>query len=96
MSKLNQESKVENITLSGVVEGANVRITYSRENGDLTKINANVEKQTVSGMLQHVLYVDWQPISRHVTIAASNCSLDDVPLGLVEKVIAEMQLVHNS
>jgi len=90
---LKEESKVENITLTGVIDGANVRLSFSRDNKNpVRQITVNADKTVENGTPVN-LFVDWQPANRSLTIAAYNCGLDDVPMDLIGKLLAEVRTV---
>ena len=95
MSTLNQESKVENITLTGVIDGADVRLTYSRENdSQIRQIDVHASKPDVNAGGQMNVFINWQPVSRSVNINMLNCRLDNALVALVESLLAEMQAVN--
>ena len=89
MSTLNQETRVENITLSGVIDKVSVRLSFSRENENVRQITVNANSE--NGM--PVAYLDWQPANQNLTMAAYNCGLNDVPMDLIEQLLAEMKAV---
>ena len=89
MNTLNQETRVENITMAGVIDGVNVKLSFSRENEKVRQITVNASNE--NGM--PVAYLDWQPANQNLTMAAYNCGLDDVPMELIELLLMEMQAV---
>ena len=95
MSTLNQESKVENIALSGTVDGATVRMSFSREDGKpIRQITAQAVKTLKDGGQMNV-YIDYQLANAGVNINVHNCGLEGVPLGLIEGLLTEMVTVNN-
>ena len=95
MNTLNHESKVENIALSGTIDGAAVRMNYSRENGKpIRQITVQATKQ-VDGGGQMNVYIDYQLANAGVNINVHNCGLEGVPLGLIEGLLTEMVTVNN-
>jgi len=95
MSSLSMESKVENITLAGEIEGAMARLTYSRENDNPVKqITVHAVKQT-DGDGQMNVYIDYQAANKSVNINVHNCGLDNVPFELIKRLLSEMQEVDN-
>ena len=94
MNTLNQESKVESIALSGVIDGANVKLNYSRENGQkIRQITVHATKQAENGQLN--VYIDYQAANNAVNINVHNCGLENVPVELIEGLLLEMQTVDN-
>ena len=91
MSTLNQETVVQNITRTGEIDGANVRLNFSRENEKTVQITVNADKAAENGMVN--VYLDWRAANRHLTIGVNNFDLDDLPMELIEKLLAEMQAV---
>jgi len=94
MNTLNQETRVENVTRAGVIEGANVKLQFTRENDKpVRQITVNADMPVENGQPISV-YIDWQHANRHVTMAASNCTLEDVPIELFDRLLSEMRAVN--
>ena len=88
--------KVENITLSGVIEGANVKLTYSRENEKpIRQITVQADKRDSEGE-QYNVYIDYQLANRSVIINAYNCDLENVPVALIDGILKEMRAVNSN
>ena len=95
MNTLNQESKIENVTLAGTIDGATVKMTYSRENEKTIKqITARAEKPVENGTSLG-LFVEYNAANRSVVINAYNAGIGNVPLELIEKVLFEMQVIND-
>ena len=95
MNRLNQESKIESISLTGEVEGATVRLNFSRENdAEIRQINAHANKQRENGGQLNV-FIDYQTSNNGVNINATGCGMD-VPFELIESLLLEMQEVYNN
>ena len=93
MSRLNQESSVESITRTGVIEDADVRLDFTRENGNTVRqITVNASKASENGTSVSV-YLEWQRASRNITMVAYGCELNAVPIELIVQFLSEMQLV---
>ena len=96
MSTLTQESRVENIVLAGEIQGATVRLNYSRENNSpVRQITVHATKQMDNSDEQMNLYIDYQLANNGVNINVHNCGLDNVPFELIGSLLSEMQAVNN-
>jgi hypothetical protein len=94
MSALKQEKRTENITLAGVIDGANVNLNYVRENEKtIQQITVHANEQAVDGRQPRTMYISWQAGS--ISINAYNCELDDVPMELIEKLVQEIQEIQD-
>jgi len=95
MSTLKETSRSEKVAREGVIDGANVRVEYERENRTkIRRINAHANAQVADGGEHVNVFVDYQSSNRGITINVQNCGFD-VPIGLIEILIAEMQAVNN-
>ena len=91
MNTLEVETKVENITLAGVIDDANVRLSITRNKGQkVRQISLSATKADVS------VNMDWYRESRHINMTVNNCELGDVPMELIIKLLHEMQAVENT
>jgi len=96
MNNLIQESKVVSIALAGMIEGATVRMNYSRENENpIQQITVHATKQMDNVGGQMNLYIDYQLANNGVNINVHNCGLDNVPFDLIGSLLSEMQAVNN-
>ena len=96
MNTLKQESKVETIALVGEVDGADVRLNYSRENGKLIRqITAHATKQDENGGNQMSVFIDYQMAGKSVNINVHGCGLDNFPSALIEGLLLEMITVNS-
>jgi len=90
------ESKAENITLTGVVADANVKLTYSRENENpIRQIAVHATRQSDESGVQMNVHIDYQLANNGVNFYVHNCGLENIPFDLIELLLAEMQAVIN-
>ena len=78
--------------MAGVIDGANVRLVFSQENGGAVQhIAVNADGEGLNSF-----HINWHAGGRHLTIGVGNCELDDVPFELMNKLLAEMRTVQMS
>jgi len=97
MSNLVLKTKTESFVKEGIVEGANVTLTITRDSERGVQqiiVNATKSSNANDNMHQGVnIYMDCQPVNRSININMYGCDLNDAPIDLIQSLLEEMKSV---